>query len=393
MRASAAEFIFGQHRRAPPGSDTDRSATGPDRHPRTAGCRRRSVRRLLAADRAGRFRSPGSAIVASIIHAVAGRLGSERSIKPRPARRARSARPRHRPEAPTRSPATRATPASDAGGRGLSREAPQSRQPRGVRAGKQFVQRRMRPCPDDLGQAQRGEAEQPRVQRILCQRSVQRRRKRRAPAGRQAGEIHQDRAGKVAQPDLPRQRRQHRQVRRQWRQPCPAAGPPRPPHRRRSPSAPAWDECAAGRRRADTSGCASAWTCSSMSSSKARRDTDTIAQRWPQSGCQRVVVDQDRGVRIESRQFQQRARAACRRRLVRREPRSQPRPLAPLCRARDADRHEVALAQAAPPSLSGRKPSVPSSARKLPAMAGTRATTRPRCRSPTPSGAPGRQIA
>ena len=81
-----------QHRRALPGSDTDPSANGPDRHRHTADYR------TGAAHPPGTFRKSDRWVslaraqpsLTSIVHAVAGRLGSERSIKARPARRARS---------------------------------------------------------------------------------------------------------------------------------------------------------------------------------------------------------------------------------------------------------------------------------------------------------------
>ena len=221
-------------RRAQPGSDTDRSASGPDRHRRSAGCRTAAAASAAGLPQIGQVGSRSSALShrsLSIVHAVAGRLGSERRIKARPARRARSANA-------SASPCSAATIAGDArsagircgGCRNLGRDATQRRQPRGVRSGEQFVQRRMHARPDDLGQAEGGEAEQPRTQRIVGQRGVQGRRQRGAPARRQAGEIHQDRAGQVAQPDLPRQHRQHRPVRRQVRRPpCPAAAATAPP--------------------------------------------------------------------------------------------------------------------------------------------------------------------
>ncbi len=81
------------YRRVQPGSDTDPSASAPDRHRRTADCKK------AAAPPAGTFRRSDSRVslaraqpsLASIVQADAGRLGSERNIKARPARRARSA--------------------------------------------------------------------------------------------------------------------------------------------------------------------------------------------------------------------------------------------------------------------------------------------------------------
>ena len=158
--------------------------------------------------------------------------GPLRRIRARPARRARSA-----------SAAGSASSARDHGGRGAQR-----RHPAGLCRDLARRSRRSAARPAACGPASsscsggwmrgrtisaRPSAVKPSkrgLQRIVRQRLGEGRAQRRAPARRQAGEIDQDRAGQVAQPDLPRQRRQHGAVDRQMAAalpPPPAAAPPR----------------------------------------------------------------------------------------------------------------------------------------------------------------------
>ena len=83
---------------------------------------------------------------------------------------------------------------------------------------------------------------------------------------------------------------------------------------------------------------------------------DPMAESRLQSACQRIVIQQDRGGGIATRQLHQWAGAVRRRDFVSRQPRRQPRPLAPLRRPRHPYRHAIALAQASSPFAVGQEP-------------------------------------
>ena len=215
-------------------------------------------------------------------------------------------------------------------------------------------------------------------------------------ARRQPGEIDQDRARQVAQPDLPRQPRQHRQVHRQMRDRLAlppghrAAGVDVDRHQRRR-----WMDVQSG-----TAGQVDVRLCqrqhlSSTPSSNARAATRT---RSPSDGrslaASAASSTTTRASGVMRGQFQQRAGAdaaggtssatqTCR----------QPRPLAALRRAGDADRHEVALTQTRATLAVGQEP-LGAVQRHEGARHRRHARDDPAAvQSPTPSGAPGRQIA
>ena len=93
---------------------------------------------------------------------------------------------------------------------GFSGGGAQSGEASGVGAGEKFVQRRMDARAQDFRQTERGEAEQPWAQRILRQRRRERQREARPALRCHAGEVDQDRAGEIAQPDLAGKCWQHR---------------------------------------------------------------------------------------------------------------------------------------------------------------------------------------
>ena len=175
-------------------SDTVRLASARDRLPRTGGCRTAAIHPLRTcrrSDMTGQIVWAQPCCVSSV-HPVAGRAGSDRTIKARPARRARSGRA-------SASPCNAATIAGRRTQhrhmlwlrRDLCRNPTQRRQPRGMWTGEQLVQWRMHTAPYDFGGTERGEAEQPRPQRVVSQRGVQARREHASPRGRQPGKVDQ----------------------------------------------------------------------------------------------------------------------------------------------------------------------------------------------------------
>ena len=281
--------------------------------------------------------------------------------------------------------------------------------PGGVRTGQQLVQRRMHARTHDLRQPQCGEAEQARAPadrrpappqgpapsraRRACRQAARNRpgwrptgcaggSAARAPAAARgsaancAARLAAARRGGGAEIDVDRGQR-----RRRVRSTCArrrAAPPPvrpaprlRPPARRRTPRRPR----AAARRASERSAAATAASSTSTGA----------------AGVQRGQALQRAGAAA-----QQRRRAAARPApLGRRRARAVSRGPLPPCAARVTRTPSTwPSVGAGAASLSGRKPSPRRAGRtNAPAMAGTRAATRPRCRSPTPSGAPGRQSA
>ncbi len=316
------------------------------------------------------------------------------------------ARPPGPPAARPRPQVPRAAPASGAGiAATRGRDRAQRRQPGRVRPGQQLVQRRMHARADDLSQPQRGEAEQPRTQRVVRQRcrkagpSADRRR-----AGRPA------RSTRIA-PDRLRSRicRASAGSTARFTASCAVALPSR----------------AAVVPPASTSIATSAgvgWICSRAPPG---RSTDGLRQRLDRSStssskaiaAQRITAPPAaaaRAARAASSSHHRRLRMAVRQFQQRTGPRARARP-AGRCRRRmrTAPGASCAVSRGPLPPCAARvmrtpgaiargehlrRPRcpagtlrLPSSATNAPAMAGTRAVTRPRCRSPTPSGAPGRQ--
>ena len=84
----------------------------------------------------------------------------------------------------------------------LGRELAQRGKAGGVRAGEQFVQRRMDARPDDLREPEGGEPEQPWPQRVGGQNDGQFFAQRGPPLRRESSEVDVDGAAQVAQPDF-----------------------------------------------------------------------------------------------------------------------------------------------------------------------------------------------
>ena len=144
------------------------------------------------------------------------------------------------------------------------------------------------------------------------------------------------------------------------RPPCPAARPLRHRRRRRSPPVPAWDECAVGYRRGAFDIRLRQRLDLFLDRSR-RRPWPRHCTRSPSAGfsraASRAVVDRHRQHPGAARANSSNApgpRAGGH--LVRRQPRRQPRTLAALRGARDANRHEVALTQTRAALAVGQEP-------------------------------------
>ncbi len=185
----------------------------------TAAERPQLIHRGPAADRTRRDGSSGLSHAASQASTPL-RAGWDPTAESRHARRDAQdpAGLRHRPATPPRSPATHAAPASAAAATpprprsDATPPIPRHADRPAVRAVADARARRtISARPSAVKPSSRGRSGSSASAACRPGASDARR------ARRQPGKIHQDRAGQVAQPDLPRQLRQHRQVRRQMR--------------------------------------------------------------------------------------------------------------------------------------------------------------------------------